>query len=72
MVAARAQEAFGGTDILVNNAAIYPIGPWHEMDAAQWDAVFATNIRGYCLHGAARCARRCSPAAAARSSTSPR
>jgi 3-oxoacyl-[acyl-carrier protein] reductase len=48
-VAARAQEAFGGTDVLVNNAAVYPIGPWHEMDAAQWDAVFATNIRGYFL-----------------------
>ena len=48
-VAARAQEAFGGTDILVNNAAIYPIGPWHEADAAQWDAVFATNVRGYFL-----------------------
>jgi 3-oxoacyl-[acyl-carrier protein] reductase len=48
-VAARAQEAFGGTDILVNNAAIYPIGPWHETDAAGWDAVFATNIRGYFL-----------------------
>ena len=44
-VAARAQEAFGGTDILVNNAAIYPIGPWHEADAAEWDAVFATNVR---------------------------
>jgi 3-oxoacyl-[acyl-carrier protein] reductase len=48
-VAARAQEAFGGTDILVNNAAVYPLGPWHEMDAAQWDAVFATNVRGYFL-----------------------
>jgi 3-oxoacyl-[acyl-carrier protein] reductase len=48
-VAARAQEAFGGADVLVNNAAVYPIGPWHEMDAAQWDAVFATNIRGYFL-----------------------
>jgi 3-oxoacyl-[acyl-carrier protein] reductase len=48
-VAAQAQEAFGGADVLVNNAAIYPIGPWHEMDAAQWDAVFATNIRGYFL-----------------------
>ncbi len=45
-VAARAQEAFGGTDILVNNAAIYPLGPWHEADAAEWDAVFATNVRG--------------------------
>jgi 3-oxoacyl-[acyl-carrier protein] reductase len=48
-VAAAAQEAFGGADILVNNAAIYPMGPWHEMDAEQWDAVFATNIRGYFL-----------------------
>jgi 3-oxoacyl-[acyl-carrier protein] reductase len=48
-VAARAAEAFGGADILVNNAAVYPLGPWHEMDAAQWDAVFATNIRGYYL-----------------------
>jgi 3-oxoacyl-[acyl-carrier protein] reductase len=48
-VAARAAEAFGGTDILVNNAAIYPLGPWHEMDAAQWDALFATNVRGYWL-----------------------
>ncbi len=39
----------GGADILVNNAAIYPLGPWHEADAAQWDAVFATNVRGYFL-----------------------
>lgn len=48
-VAARAQEAFGGADMLVNNAAIYPIGPWHEADAAEWDAVFAVNVRGYFL-----------------------
>ena len=48
-IAARAAEAFGGTDILVNNAAVYPLGPWHEMDVAEWDAVFATNIRGYFL-----------------------
>ena len=48
-VATSAQDAFGGTDVLVNNAAVYPIGPWHEMDAEQWDAVFATNIRGYFL-----------------------
>jgi NAD(P)-dependent dehydrogenase (short-subunit alcohol dehydrogenase family) len=48
-VAARAQEAFGGADVLVNNAAVYPIGPWHEADAAQWDAVFATNVRSYFL-----------------------
>ncbi len=48
-VAARAQEAFGGADILVNNAAVYPLGPWHEADAAEWDAVYATNVRGYFL-----------------------
>jgi NAD(P)-dependent dehydrogenase (short-subunit alcohol dehydrogenase family) len=48
-VAAQAQEAYGGADILVNNAAVYPIGPWHEMDAAGWDEVFATNVRGYHL-----------------------
>ena len=48
-VALRAQEAFGGADILVNNHAIYPLGPWHEADAAEWDAVFATNVRSYFL-----------------------
>jgi len=48
-VAARAQEAFGGADVLVNNHAIYPLGPWHEADAAEWDAVFATNVRSYFL-----------------------
>jgi 3-oxoacyl-[acyl-carrier protein] reductase len=48
-VAAAARTAFGGTDILVNNAAVYPLGPWQEMDAAALDAVFATNVRGYYL-----------------------
>src|SRR5215218_8384464 len=48
-VAASALEAFGGADVLVNNAAIYPKGPWHEADAAEWDAVFATNARAYFL-----------------------
>jgi 3-oxoacyl-[acyl-carrier protein] reductase len=48
-VAERAAEAFGGTDILVNNAAVYPLGPWYEMDAAEWDELFATNVRGYYL-----------------------
>jgi 3-oxoacyl-[acyl-carrier protein] reductase len=48
-VATRAQAAFGGADILVNNHAIYPLGPWHEADAAEWDAVFATNVRSYFL-----------------------
>jgi 3-oxoacyl-[acyl-carrier protein] reductase len=42
---AHAAQREGGADILVNNAAIYPLGPWHEADAAQWDAVHATNVR---------------------------
>jgi 3-oxoacyl-[acyl-carrier protein] reductase len=48
-VAAEAQRSFGGADILVNNAAIYPIGPWHEAEAAEWDEVFRVNVRGYFL-----------------------
>ena len=44
--------------MLVNNAAIYPIGPWHEADAAQWDAVFATNVRGVLPARPGACARR--------------
>src|SRR4051812_21937140 len=48
-VGAARRAAFGGADILVNNAAIYPIGPWHEATAAEWDAVFATNVRAYFL-----------------------
>ena len=48
-VAAAARDAFGGADVLVNNAAIYPIGRWYEADAAEWDAVFATNVRAYFL-----------------------
>ena len=43
--------------MLVNNAAIYPIGPWHEADAAEWDAVFATNVRATSC-SPRRCARR--------------
>jgi 3-oxoacyl-[acyl-carrier protein] reductase len=49
VVAEATREAFGGADVLVNNAAIYPIGPWHEATAAEWDAVFATNVRAYFL-----------------------
>jgi len=48
-MAAAALSAFGGTDILVNNAAIYPASPWHQIDEAEWDAVFAVNVRGYFL-----------------------
>ena len=48
-LAARTAEAFGGADILVNNAAIYPIGPWHELAPERLDDIFAVNVRGYWL-----------------------
>jgi 3-oxoacyl-[acyl-carrier protein] reductase len=48
-VANRARQAFGGTDVLVNNAAVYPLAPWHEMSAEQWDEVLRVNVRGYYL-----------------------
>jgi 3-oxoacyl-[acyl-carrier protein] reductase len=41
--------AFGGLDILVNNAAIYPRRAWTEITAEEWDAVQSVNIRGYFL-----------------------
>jgi 3-oxoacyl-[acyl-carrier protein] reductase len=53
--------AFGGVDILVNNAAIYPARPWTEIQEAEWDRVFAVNIKGYYL-----CARAVYPSMRAR------
>lgn len=52
---------FGGVDILVNNAAIYPARPWTEISEAEWDRVFAVNIKGYYL-----CARAVYPSMQAR------
>lgn len=54
-------DAFGGIDILVNNAAIYPSRPWTEITEAEWDAVLAVNVKGYFL-----CARACHPSMVAR------
>ncbi len=39
-------DRFGQLDILVNNAGIFPIIPLADVTAAQWDEVFATNVRG--------------------------
>lgn len=49
-------ETFGGVDILVNNAAIYPARPWMDITEEEWDRVFAINIKGYYL-----CAQACYP-----------
>jgi NAD(P)-dependent dehydrogenase (short-subunit alcohol dehydrogenase family) len=46
----------GGVDVLVNNAAIYPMRPWTEITEEEWDRVLATNLKGYFL-----CARACVP-----------
>ena len=46
---AAAAAMFGGLDILVNNAAIYPSRPWTEIEEAEWDRVLAVNLKGYFL-----------------------
>lgn len=51
-----AEEAFGGLDILVQNAGIYPWTLIEDITPAEWDAVLAVNLRGTFL--AARAALR--------------
>lgn len=48
---------FGGLDIWVNNAGIYPNVRALEVEDALWDAVFAVNVRGAFV-GACEAARR--------------
>ncbi|WMS43550.1 SDR family oxidoreductase [Acuticoccus sp. MNP-M23] len=44
---ARAHEAFGRIDVLVNNAGVSaPKKPFQEHDAAVWDAVLSVNLMG--------------------------
>lgn len=52
----QAQERFGGLNILVNNAAIFPRSPFLEMAEAEWDRVLAVNLKGafLCSRAAAR------------------
>jgi 3-oxoacyl-[acyl-carrier protein] reductase len=47
---------FGGVDVLVNNAAIYPRRAWTEITEDEWDRVLAVNLKAYFL-----CARACHP-----------
>jgi len=41
-----ALDHFGRLDILVNNAGITPASPFDRQTVAQWDEIFAINVRG--------------------------
>lgn len=38
-------DAFGRLDVLVNSAAVMDRTPFGDVDSAQWDAMFALNLR---------------------------
>lgn len=42
----RAVDVFGRLDVVVTNAAIYPMSPIAEMPTALWDRVLGVNLRG--------------------------
>jgi NAD(P)-dependent dehydrogenase (short-subunit alcohol dehydrogenase family) len=42
----RADEHFGGIDVLVNNAGIFRVKPLEAMDTATWRALLETNLSG--------------------------
>lgn len=44
-----AEKEFGGIDIWVNNAGIFPAAPLTEMPDELWEKVFAVNTRGVFL-----------------------
>jgi NAD(P)-dependent dehydrogenase (short-subunit alcohol dehydrogenase family) len=44
-LARRATERLGHLDVLVNNAGIFPFGPTERTTEAEFDAVFALNVR---------------------------
>ncbi len=41
-----AASLLGGIDLLINNAGIFEAAPLEDLQAAQWDAMYATNTRG--------------------------
>ena len=47
----RRRSAFGGVDVLVNNAGIYPSHAWDEYSVEEWDATLDANLRAMWLAG---------------------
>ncbi|HKA91079.1 MAG TPA: SDR family oxidoreductase [Haliangiales bacterium] len=45
----RIREAFGGVDVVVNNAGLQVDAPFAEMTLAQWNKVIAVNLTGQFL-----------------------
>lgn len=42
-------DAFGGLDVLVNNAGVVDSGAIEEFDAGRWDKIFDVNVKGVFL-----------------------
>lgn len=42
----QAAEALGGLDVLVNNAGVFAMAPFGELEAATWDRHLAANLSG--------------------------
>ena len=67
----RPSSEFGGLDIWVNNAGVFPSIPVLDTDDDAWEQVFAVNTRGV-FNGSREAARRMARTAPASSSTSSR
>lgn len=59
----RCIDEFGRLDILVNNAAVYPMSPLAEISIELWDQVLAVNLRGVflCMRAALPHLKRSAP-----------
>ena len=42
-------DAFGGLDVLVNNAGVIDSGPVESFEEDRWDRIFAVNVKGVFL-----------------------
>jgi len=59
-MAAFAEAAFGGIDVFINNAGIFPKMPFVDVTPALWDKVEAVNMRGafFCMQTAVKAMKR--------------